>query len=117
MRGFKMTAVRSYGNDKMWQNCDAWKVVITNPRGQRMTRQYYMGKGFNGEAPKLEQVMESLITDASCYASSRNVADFHREFGYEEYSHALKAYNACKRTAERLETFLTPEEREHFTEQ
>lgn len=114
MSNFKFTAIRTENTRKDFKNADAWTVRITNPRGGTMQRKYYMGTGHKGRKPTLAEVMESLLTDAACVVDT-NLSEFMADYGYEEASHARKAYNACRRTADRLETFLTAEERESFT--
>lgn len=117
MNGFKMTAERTDNHNKNFRNADAWTVRITNPRGEKLQRKFYMGYGHKGATPKLADVMEALITDAACYESADgSPAAFMAEFGYEDRAEAIKAYKACQRTAERLETFLTEDERLAFTE-
>jgi hypothetical protein len=116
MSEFKITANRTANRNLNFPYADAWTVRITNPRGQVIQRQYYMGTGHNGRKPTLAEVMESLTTDAACVADT-NLSEFIRDYGYEDYKDGQKAYNACKRTANRLETFLTEDEWSQFTDQ
>lgn len=113
MSDFKFTASRTDSTDPSFRNSDAWTVRITNPRGETMQRKFYMGYGLKGRKPTLAEVMECLITDAACVADT-DLSEFTASLGYADASHARKAYNACRRTADRLETFLTEEERESF---
>jgi hypothetical protein len=115
MSDFKFTASRTENTDKNFPNATAWRVRITNPRGETMTRKFYMGSGHKGRKPTLNEVMFSLITDAACVMDT-NPREFMADYGYEEYAHALKAYRACTRTAEKLETFLLDDEYALFTE-
>lgn len=118
--GFKISSVRIDNNNADFQNADAWQVRITNPRGQRLQRKFYMGYGHKGAEPKLEEVMSSLVTDAAC-VEDRDLEEFAADLGYsletpEETRHVRTIYNACERIAKRLATFLTDEEREAFSD-
>ena len=51
------------------------------------------------EQPKLETVLDCLLSDAAAYAEFEGDIDgFYREFGYSNIKDCQKAYNACKRT-------------------
>ena len=121
LEGFKINSVRIDNTNETFPNSDAWKVQITNPRGQTLTRKYYKGYGHKGAEPSIEEFMGSLISDADCVAY-RSELDFANDLGYDyttrqEIKYVHKIYKACEKIAERLETFLTPDEREAFTEQ
>lgn len=117
MSDFKFSAVRTENHSKVFKNEDAWTVRVTNPRGKTFQRKFYMGSGHKGVAPTLEDFMFAVISDADSYEGARDAGDFMAEYGYEEYSHALRAYNACQRTAVALSSFLTAEERARFREE
>jgi hypothetical protein len=118
MSAFKITSERIDNTNKSFPNSDAWKVRIINPRGLRYTTKFYKGYGHNGAAPTLEEVLSSLILDAEC-VEDRSLEEFAEDLGYQISSLAdakqcEKAYKACLKASERLETFLTETEREAY---
>lgn len=118
--GFKFTAVRidnNHYNDDM-ADMDAWRVTVTNPRGQRFQRQYFMGYGHGGKAPELVDFMDCMISDADLVEFD-SLEGFAADMGYDTDSisgmaKARRVYNACERVRVRLLEFLTDEEREAF---
>lgn len=120
LKGFKFTATRIDNNhvDDDMVNMDAWRVTVTNPRGQRFQRQYFMGYGHKGRAPELVEFMDCMISDADLVAYD-SLEGFAESMGYDTDSisgmaKARRIYKACERIAARLEDFLTEEEREAF---
>jgi hypothetical protein len=121
LAGFKITATRidnNHTNDDM-ANMDAWRITVTNPRGERFQRQFFMGYGHRGKAPELLDFMECMISDAECVEYD-SLEGFMENMGYDTDSisataKAKRVYRACERIGKRLEVFLTPEEREAFT--
>jgi hypothetical protein len=94
---------------------NGWRVTLKNGRGNSYTVGYYMGIGLGHREPTAAEVLESLVSDAEGYRNASSLDDWAAEYGYELEAHkdflaARKTYNACKRTSERLETFLTEEE-------
>ena len=121
LEGFKFNAVRidNNRNDDM-ANMDAWRVTVTNPRGQRFQRQFFMGYGHNGKAPELVDFMDCMISDADLVEFD-SLEGFAAEMGYDTDSisgmaKARRVYNACERVRLRLLEFLTDEERAAFME-
>ena len=118
--GFKFNAVRidnNHQNDDM-ADMDAWRVTVTNPRGKRFQRQYFMGYGHNGAAPTLVDFMDCMISDADLVEFD-SLEGFAADMGYDTDSisgmaKARRIYNACERVRVRLLEFLTDEEREAF---
>ena len=52
-----------------------------------------------------------LLSDADAYTSSRNFEDFCNMFGYDNDSRkALKAFNGCKKQAEKVRRLFNDEE-------
>lgn len=66
--------------------------------------------------PNLEDVLESLLCDASSYDCYRDIDEFATEFGYEKVSETLKAYNGCKEAYEALQKMFNEEELEELYE-
>jgi hypothetical protein len=118
---FYSSAARIDEVSKSFPNSDAWQVTITNPRGFQYRTKFYMGKGHNGAAPATLDVLNCLVSDANSVAG-RSLEEFSEDMGFEIRSIAdakqcKKTYRKCKKTARRLETFLTREEWEAAEDQ
>lgn len=120
--GFKFNAVRidnNHQNDDM-ANMDAWRVTVTNPRGKRFQRQFFMGYGHKGAAPTLVDFMDCMISDADLVEYD-TLEGFAADMGYDTDSisgmaKARSIYNSCERVRVRLLEFLTTDERLAFME-
>lgn len=120
LAGFKITTTRienRHYNDDM-ADMDAWRVRVTNPRGEVFQRQFFMGYGHGGKAPELVDFMDCMISDADLVAYD-SLEGFMENMGYDtdsisQTAKAKRVYKSCERVAARLEVFLTPEEREAF---
>lgn len=65
----------------------------------------------NYSEPKLDEVLECLITDMGCYECSRDIVDFAEELGYDPTSfECQKAYDGCKKESKALHRLFTDEE-------
>ena len=84
-------------------------VTITNGCGNKMTAFYSMGSGLKG-LPKGEDVLACLALDASY--GEMDIDEFFNELGCNSVSKALKAWNACKQTADDLNRLYSEEELE-----
>ena len=60
--------------------------------------------------PTFEDVLGSLLTDASSYDSNRDIDDFAKEFGYEKVSEAIAAFNGCKEHSEFIHKVFSDKE-------
>ena len=59
--------------------------------------------------PTVEQVMDCLVLDASCWESNRTFEDFCAELGYDTDSRkAERVYQACGETYKKLLEWLRP---------
>ena len=57
----------------------------------------------NYEMPKLERVIECLITDTECFDNSKNFYDFALGLGYDsESEEAKRVYKACRKTSKAI---------------
>lgn len=64
-----------------------------------------------------KDVMYCILSDMSCYDSSRDMEDFIYSFGYdnqdlETYKQGMKAYKACEKTSEKLHELFNNDELE-----
>lgn len=114
LEGFSIRSEQTHLDRKDFPGARSWKVTLKNPRGRTLTIPYSMGPALTGE-PELEDVLECVISDALCYRGVGSIEEFASEFGYElesrgDLDRLKRAYNACKRYSERLETWLTEEE-------
>ena len=73
---------------------DHWRCRLRND-GKSMTVYFSKGSGHNGAAPTLEEVLETLASDASGVDNARDFEDWCSEYGYDTDSRtAERTYNA-----------------------
>lgn len=53
--------------------------------------------------PKLNDIMDCLLSDYYAYLNARDVQDFMNEFGYEDEKQAKRIYEACGKQKEKLD--------------
>jgi hypothetical protein len=86
-----------------------WRCVLRfRIQGQwrRLATQYSMGSAIAG-TPDVADVLRCLLLDASAFiGSSPTFGQWCDEYGYEASADHKRTYLACKRTAERLDSFL-----------
>lgn len=104
-------------NGKRYFN-DEWKVMMKY-NGIQMTVPFTQGSGWNGEEPKIKDVLHSLVSDYFGYKDAGSMEEFGDMFGYEtdepEGRKKLKSvYQAVERHSKKLERFFTPEEIEEL---
>lgn len=112
-KGFSITSTRTYNNNLQFLNSDAWQVRIKNPRGKTFSTKYYMGYGYHGKKPSLKQVLESLILEANV-AYDIPEDEFIEDLYPDNPELGAKLYKQCGKIADRLENFLTHDERQFF---
>jgi hypothetical protein len=118
LEGFKIRTVRIDNTNEDFPNADAWQVTVTNPRGQRLQRQYFKGYGHKGAKPELVEFMDCMISDADL-VEYESLEGFAANMGYDTDSisgmkKARRIYNSCERIRVRLLEFLTEPERVAF---
>lgn len=88
---------------------DHWRCTISG-NGRKFRVTFSMGRGHNGKAPTLPDVLSCLASDASGYENARDLADFCAEYGYDTDSRkAEKTYRVIGQQAARLRGFLGDE--------
>lgn len=117
--GFKITSTRIANTNKTFPNSDAWQVKVTNPEGKTLSHKFYKGYGHNGAKPELMEFLNSLVLDASFAQDYTDPMDFAKDLGYpletrQEQRKAESVFKQCQKINERLERFLTDEQREFF---
>ena len=98
-------------------------------------RQYYVRLSYKGNDYKFtfhdsvhawqnnlplnkKDVMYSVLSDMGCYESSRDIEDFLYSFGYDDgndlklYKQGMKAFEGCKKAAEKLHELFNDDELE-----
>lgn len=91
------------------ENMDHWRVTLRRP-GRKMTVYFSMGRGHNGKAPKADDVLDCLASDAAGVENAQSFEDWASEYGYDADSRkAHRTYTICKRQAERLRKFVGDE--------
>jgi len=87
-----------------WDKSATHWLVTLKKDGRNMSFYYSMGSAHT-EPPKMEDVLDSVVSDSSCDLSSLNT--FCEEFGYEEDSRkAEQIYLACVRQKQSLFVLL-----------
>ena len=87
-------------------------------------RVYYNGKycqmtfhdNYENKSDKNDFVY-CLLSDADAYNNTMGLDDFADLFGYYDIKKCVKAYNCCKRQAEKVKRLFTEEEVEHLWEE
>ena len=105
--GIKFWAVRTDSNTNMDANMDHWRCRISNAAGKRIVVTFSMGIGHHGKAPKLEEVIDCLASDASGVENARGFEEWRGEYGYDTDSRkAEKTYKACQRVCDQLKRLV-----------
>lgn len=116
LEGYTIKSVRTE-DDPNWGSAHrAFKTTITNPRGRRYTTPFRLGLDA-GPEPRIEDVLQDLLSNAAGYTSTQDFEEWAREYGYTwetrgERRRVLAVYNHCARQAAKVETFFTAEELE-----
>jgi hypothetical protein len=101
-------------DDQDWEH-NAY-IVRLKRAGRVLTTDWMQGLGIAHD-PQPEDVLASLMLDASAYENARDFSDFAADFGYDEDSRkAERIYAACGVTARKLRQFLGADWDESSTE-
>ncbi len=95
-------------NDPKWKANHYQVTIKQEGKGNRyeMNLFYSMGIGLKGK-PQLEQVLDSLASDASGYDNARSFEEWASEYGYDEDSRkAEKIYQAISEQVKQLRILL-----------
>jgi hypothetical protein len=95
--------------DNPWEY-DAWTVrlICASPKLSRrsLTATFKVGTGQNGEAPKADDVLDSLVSDSDV-DNYETFEDWAENTGYSSDSRkAENVYRACQKIAKKLRKFL-----------
>lgn len=104
----RLTAERWHENPSMpdSSNMDHWKCLLIAGKS-RMTVYFSMGYGHKGKAPKADDVLDCLASDASGIENARSFEDWCGDYGYDTDSRAAeKTFKTCEHQAKRLRTLL-----------
>lgn len=107
--GLTMIAEPTNGNPYMENGADMdhWRCVIRAGR-RKLTIPFSMGKGHNGKAPDLPNVLDCLASDSAGIETAGSFEDWASEYGYDTDSRkAERTFRACQRQADKLKRFLT----------
>ena len=83
-------------------NMHKYNVITVTEYGNFSTW-FYTGMGWNVDRVTMDDVLSSLVLDATSYANNacddelRAMDTFADEFGYEKVSDAIKAFRGCKK--------------------
>ena len=88
-----------------WKDANHYKVTLR--KGNRQLTTYFsQGYAINHE-PTAEDVLDCLASDSSSVDNARSFEDWAGDYGYDTDSRkAEKIYNACRKQADKLKTFL-----------
>lgn len=92
-----------------WKNADHWEVVLHTPgKGINEFATYYsMGYGHEGKKPTMQQVLDSVASDAAGYEDSGSFEEWAMNYGYDPDSRkAEKIYRLVEQESRELKTFL-----------
>lgn len=118
-----VTITAAGATTSLWDNnttADAWRVTVTRAgKTTRLTTDYYTGVGLRRKgkpvAPSAADVMTALRNNAAAIEFS--FFDWCAELGYDNDSiKALRAYEACCDTGEKLRALFSDAEREQIAE-
>jgi hypothetical protein len=104
-----MAVERANNNPNMDDSADMshWLCRFNHPDGRQMRVHFSMGSGHAGKAPRADEVLDCLASDAAGVSNAQSFDDWCAEYGYDTDSpKAEKIYNACHEQAADLETFL-----------
>lgn len=121
-----LRSLKTVKDEDGWEHY-AW-IVILKRGSETLHSDYRTGIGhstrkWNGWSdwivtptpPKIEDVLDSLTTDASCYEEALNFEDFASNLGYDTDSRkAERIYHLCGDMAKRLRFFLGREQFERL---
>lgn len=91
------------------EDMDHWLVRLfhTDKGNDWMQIHYSMGKGHEGKAPELPDVLDCLASDSSGYENARTVQEWLAEFGYGADSHrGFLTFRSVEKQAVRLQEWL-----------
>ena len=130
LKDIKIKVVRDRAIDGRMGCGNGYRVTLENKQGFKFSTQYndsiYNSRKNNKVL--INDIIACLLSDRSCYLSSRDYEDFCAEFGYEPYEEknyypyydtntkAMRAYRACQRTSQNLEKLLSSEKLEKLHE-
>lgn len=110
--GITLTAKQTARNPHMDESrdMDHWRCVLR--RGKKTMVVYFSkGYGYKGAAPKVDEVLDCLASDAAGFENAQSFEDWCSEYGYDTDSRkAERAYKAVERQASRLAKVLSVED-------
>ena len=95
-----------------WPGATHWRCQLKRG-GQKMQVTYSMGSAHKG-TPKVEDVIQSLGSDASIYQNASSYEDFLDEFGYEDDQKHRYTWMAIQRESKSLRKLLGDEDYEQL---
>jgi hypothetical protein len=112
----KITARAKFSDvtSESFPDSDSWKVTLTRTdsegRRHHLSTQFFTGYGLRErmpDGPSAEDVLESMLLDASGYENAQGFADWCSEYGYDSDSRKAEAvYRATGKQTEKLRKFL-----------
>ena len=107
--GITMTVTPSDANPYMDDDrnpMDHWKCTLHAGRS-RMGLYFSKGRGHNGNAPTVAEVLDCLASDSASVENATNFEDWCGEYGYDTDSRkAERTFKQCGRQAAQLRVLL-----------
>ena len=130
LKDIKIKVVRDRSIDGRIGCGNGYRITLENKQGFKFSTQYNDSQynSQKGNRVNINDVMACLLSDRSCYLSSRDYEDFCNMFGYEPFedknyypyygtnTKANRAYKGCQRISENLENLLSSENLEKLHE-
>ena len=90
-----------------YRDATHWRVYLRNiSNGEKMQLTYTMGPGHKGREPRVAEIMDSCLADASFALSNASYIEFARELGIEPDSRARRVFDSLVAQTEKLRRFL-----------
>lgn len=97
---------RTYIGKSSMTSGNAYRVTLTY-KGKQW--RFVFNDNYLNKSRKRD-FLQSVYFDALAFQSSQTLPQFKRDYGYENWAEANKAYNACKRACKRLYTLFNDDE-------
>lgn len=82
-----------------------WRCTLRG-YGKSFTVTMWMGPAHNGRKPEIDEVLETVLSDAAIIEEYDTAVDFARAMGYTNGREAENTFKACVQQTERLKRWL-----------
>lgn len=121
----RMSVTRDHSIDGRMKCGDGYRVTFK--RNGHSFRTQFNNSRYNSEKgilPDIQDILYCLLSDRDAYEFASDYSDFCSEFGYDEYNDygsrrnkdAVRAFNGCRKIAERINAMFSNEEIDKINE-